>query len=225
MGHTASSVERCALAALRSASKRSPTFPIYSTCSGKPCPTHGEASDGLHPPSSSAAGARSLPASRICCARTARPGATRIHDGYARVLVSYEPSRKSIGYLDHLISDVSCSPLITQLRRDFSIGIIAINESLWLLPRYSPLDLRVSPRRPDPLEHTEAARYHRSVDRAIRALQAPLVRIKDILTLTNSEVSGLLLSNAKPTISGTRAATSRLLGVRSSPTCSLSGNR
>jgi DNA-binding transcriptional regulator YiaG len=115
----------------------------------------------------------------------------RINDGYRLVTTSHELSNEPLRYLDHLISDVPFSPLIAQFGSDVGVGVIAINEFRWLLPGCPMLDLGVSPGWPDLPEDTDATRYRRLVDLAIRSMQPPLVRMKGIFGLTNSEVADL----------------------------------
>jgi len=115
----------------------------------------------------------------------------RINDGYGMVTTSHELSHEPLRYLDHLISDVPFSPLIAQFGRDVGVGVIAINEFRWLLPGCPQLNLGVSPGWPDLPEGTDAVRYRRLVDLAIRSMQPPLVRVKDLFDLTNSEVADL----------------------------------
>lgn len=115
----------------------------------------------------------------------------RINDGFGMVTTSHELSHEPIRYLDHLISDVPFSPLITQFGRDVGVGVIAINEVRWLLPGCPQLNLGASAGWPDLPEGTDASRYRRLVDLAIRSMQPPLVRVKDLFGLTNSEVAEL----------------------------------
>lgn len=115
----------------------------------------------------------------------------RVNDGYGMVTTSHELSHEPIRYLDHLIGDVPFSPLIAQFGRDVGVGVIAINEVRWLLPGYPQLSLGASPGWPDLPEGTDTARYRRLVDLAVRSMQPPLARVKDLFGLTNSEIADL----------------------------------
>jgi transcriptional regulator with XRE-family HTH domain len=115
----------------------------------------------------------------------------RINDGFGVMTTSHELSREPLRFLDHLISEVPFSPLIAQFGRDVGVGVIAINEVRWLLPGCPQLNLGVSAGWPDLPKGTDASRYRRLVDLAIRSMQPPLTRVKDLLGLTNSDVADL----------------------------------
>jgi len=115
----------------------------------------------------------------------------RINDGFGVMTTSHELSREPLRFLDHLISEVPFSPLIAQFGRDVGVGVIAINEVRWLLPGCPQLDLGTSAGWPDLPKGTDASRYRRLVDLAIRSMQPPLIRVKDLFGLTNSDVADL----------------------------------
>ncbi|MHB8246645.1 MAG: hypothetical protein ACYDGN_15100 [Acidimicrobiales bacterium] len=115
----------------------------------------------------------------------------RINDGFGIVTFSRQLSREPIRHLDHLISDVPFSPLITRFGLGLGVGVAAIDAVRLLLPGCTQLNLGESLGWPDLPEGTDTSRYRRLVDLAIRSMQPPLVRVKELFALNNSEVADL----------------------------------
>jgi DNA-binding transcriptional regulator YiaG len=115
----------------------------------------------------------------------------RMSSGYGIVTASHRVSHEPIQYLDHLISDVPFSPLIARFGQDVGVGVVAIAAFRWLLPGCPQLDLGMSPGWPDLPNGIDSSRFRRLVDLAIRSMQPPLFRVRDLFGLTNSEVAEL----------------------------------
>ncbi|MHB1487850.1 MAG: hypothetical protein ACYCS7_07655 [Acidimicrobiales bacterium] len=115
----------------------------------------------------------------------------RGNEGFGIVTSSHQLSREPIRHLDHLISGVPFSPLIARFGRDVGVGVVAIDAVRLLLPGCTQLNLGESLGWPDLPEGTDSALFRRLVDLAIRSIQPPLVRVKDLFGLTNSEVGEL----------------------------------
>jgi transcriptional regulator with XRE-family HTH domain len=115
----------------------------------------------------------------------------RINDGFGIVTASHQVRREPIQYLDHLIGDVPFSPLIARFGQDIGVGVVAIDAFRMLLPGCPQLNLGMSSGWPDLPAGIDTGRFRRLVDLAIRSMQPPLLRVKDLLGLTNSEVADL----------------------------------
>lgn len=105
----------------------------------------------------------------------------------AAQVLSVEPIR----YLDHLISDVPFSPLISRFGRDVGVGVVAIDAVRLLLPGCSQLRIDVSSGWPDLPEGSDTARYRRLVDLALRSMQPPLARVRELFDLNTGEIADL----------------------------------
>ncbi|MHB8263342.1 MAG: hypothetical protein ACYDGY_06305 [Acidimicrobiales bacterium] len=115
----------------------------------------------------------------------------RVDDGFAMVTSTHQWSEEPIRHLDRLISDVPFSPLIAQFGQDIGVGVIAIDAVRLLLPGYTQLNLGESLGWPDLPEGTDTSRYLRLVGLAIRSMQPPLVRVKELFGLSNNDVAQL----------------------------------
>jgi transcriptional regulator with XRE-family HTH domain len=115
----------------------------------------------------------------------------RITDGFGIVTSSHQVSREPIAYLDHLIADMPFSPLMARFGSDVGVGVVAIDAFRMLLPGCPPLNLGTSAGWPDLPDGTDSSRFRRLVDLALRSMQPPLLRVKDLFGLTNSEVADL----------------------------------
>jgi hypothetical protein len=115
----------------------------------------------------------------------------KFNDGLGIMTAGHRLSPEPIRYLDHLIGDVPFSPLIERFGRDVGVGVVAIDAFRMLLPGCPQLDLGTSPGWPDLPEGIDSPRFRRLVDLAIRSMQPPLVRVKDLFGLTNTEVAAL----------------------------------
>src|ERR1700681_270456 len=115
----------------------------------------------------------------------------RDNDGFGIVTASHHVSREPIHYLDHLISDVPFSPLLARFGQGVGIGVVAIDAFRMLLPGCPQLNLGMSPGWRDLPEGSDSPRFRRLVDLAIRSMEPPLFRVKDLFGLSNSEVANL----------------------------------
>jgi transcriptional regulator with XRE-family HTH domain len=115
----------------------------------------------------------------------------RMTGGFGMVTASRKVSRAPIQYLEHLISEVPFSPLIGRFGRDVGVGVVAIDAFRLLLPGCPQLDVGTSPGWPDLPQGIDSTRFRRLVDLAIRSMQPPLFRVKDLFGLSNSEVADL----------------------------------
>jgi hypothetical protein len=115
----------------------------------------------------------------------------QLSEGFGIVTAAHRLSPEPIRYLDHLIGDVPFSPLIERFGRDVGVGVVAIDAFRMLLPGCSQLDLGPSAGWPDLPEGIDAVRFRRLVDLAIGSMQPPLIRVKNLFGLTNSEVATL----------------------------------
>ncbi|MHB8288275.1 MAG: hypothetical protein ACYDEY_03400 [Acidimicrobiales bacterium] len=120
------------------------------------------------------------------------PDLVRKTDGHFGILTSaHVLSVEPIRYLDHLISDVPFSPLISRFGRDVGFGVVAIDAIRLLLPGCSRLRIDVSSGWPDLPEGSDVARYHRLVDLALRSMQPPLARVRELFDLNTGEIAEL----------------------------------
>lgn len=115
----------------------------------------------------------------------------RINSGFGIMTASHHVRREPIQYLDHLIGDVPFSPLIARFGQDVGVGVAAIDAFRMLLPGIPQLTLGLSPGWPDLPEGIDSMRFRRLVDLALRSMQPPLVRVKELFGLSNSEVADL----------------------------------
>ncbi len=115
----------------------------------------------------------------------------RIDGGFGIVTASHQYRREPIQYLDHLIGEVPFSPLITRFGQDVGVGVIAIDAFRMLLPGYEQLNVGTSPGWPDLPVDIDTGRFRRLVDLAIRSMQPPLFRVKELFGLTNGELADL----------------------------------
>jgi len=102
-------------------------------------------------------------------------------------VLSVEPTH----YLDHLISDVPFSPLITRFGQDVGVGVVAIDAVRLLLPGVRQLLIDVSSGWPDLPEGSDVTRYRRLVDMALRSMQPPLAQVRELFGLNTGEVAEL----------------------------------
>jgi transcriptional regulator with XRE-family HTH domain len=116
-------------------------------------------------------------------------------DGFGILTASHQVSGEPIRFLDHLIGDVPFSPLLARFGPDVGVGVgvavAAIDAIRMLLPGIAPLTMGTSEGWPDLPDGTDAGRFRRLVDLALRSMQPPLFRVKDLFGLTNSEMAGL----------------------------------
>jgi hypothetical protein len=113
------------------------------------------------------------------------------NNGFGIVTASHEVRREPIQYLDHLIGDVPFSPLVARFGRDVGVGVVAIDAVRMLLPGCRQLNLGASSGWPELPEDIDSGRFRRLVDIAIRSMQPPLFRVKDLFGLSNGEVADL----------------------------------
>ncbi len=120
------------------------------------------------------------------------PDLVRKTDGHFGILTSaHVLSVEPIRYLDHLISDVPFSPLISRFGRDVGFGVVAIDAIRLLLPGCSRLRIDASSGWPDLPEGSDVVRYHRLVDLALRSMEPPLARVRGLFDLNTGEIAEL----------------------------------
>ncbi|MDA8399832.1 MAG: hypothetical protein M0008_07270 [Actinomycetota bacterium] len=120
------------------------------------------------------------------------PDLVRKTDGHFGILTSaHVLSVEPIRYLDHLISDVPFSPLISRFGRDVGFGVVAIDAIRLLLPGCSRLRIDASSGWPDLPEGSDVVRYHRLVDLALRSMEPPLARVRELFDLNTGEIAEL----------------------------------
>lgn len=115
----------------------------------------------------------------------------RINSGFGVMTSSRHISAEPVRYLNHLIVEVPFSPLISRFGEDLGVGVVAVDAFRTLLPGCPPLRLGESSGWPDLPEGADALRFRRLVELAIRSMQPPLFKVKDLFSLTNSEVADL----------------------------------
>jgi len=112
-------------------------------------------------------------------------------DHFEVLTASHALSAEPAYFLDHLVSEVPFSPFLTAFGRDVGVGMVAIDAVRSLLPGCAQLRLDVSPGWTDLPEGSDMARYHRLVDIALRSLQPPLVRVRELFDLSAGELGEL----------------------------------
>lgn len=115
----------------------------------------------------------------------------KLDDHFGILTASRIVSEEPIRYLDHLIAEVPFSPLIGLFGADVGVGMVAIDAVRWLLPGYHQLRFEVSPGWPDLPEGSDMTRYRRLVELALRSMQPPLARVRDLFELNTGEVAEL----------------------------------
>ncbi|MHB1981122.1 MAG: hypothetical protein ACYCOS_05360 [Sulfobacillus sp.] len=115
----------------------------------------------------------------------------RTAHGFAVVTAARRLSEEPIRYLHRLISDVPCSPLVARFGQDIGVGVVAIDAVRRLLPGFAPLNIEQSMGWPDLPTGTDLTRYRRLVDLAVRSMQPPLARVKELFALNNAELAQL----------------------------------
>jgi transcriptional regulator with XRE-family HTH domain len=100
---------------------------------------------------------------------------------------SVQPSH----YLDCVVVDLPFSPFVAAFGPTLGIGVHAINAVRSVLPGCSTYALDPSPAWRDLPRGTDIQRYRRLVELALRGMQPPLVRVKELFGLNNSEVADM----------------------------------
>ncbi len=113
------------------------------------------------------------------------------NDQFSIMTASSVLSAEPIGYLNRLISEVPFLPLVSRFGRNIGASVVAINAVRLLLPGCPPLRIDVSPGWPDLPEGSDIDRYRRLVDLALRSMQPPLSRLKDLFNLNTGECAEL----------------------------------
>ena len=125
-------------------------------------------------------------------ASTALPDLVRrLDDHFGILTASTAVSTDPVSYLDHLISEAPFSPLLACFGEDVGIGVVAIHALRDLLPGHRPLQLERSCGWRDLPEGADRIRYQRLVDMALRSLEPPLVRVRELFNLSAAELGGL----------------------------------
>lgn len=115
----------------------------------------------------------------------------KLDDRFGIVTASGVVSEEPIRYLDHLIVEVPFSPLIRLFGADVGVGMVAIDAVRWLLPGYHQLRFEASPGWPDLPEGSDTTRYRRLVELALRSMQPPLARVRELFDLNTGEIAEL----------------------------------
>lgn len=115
----------------------------------------------------------------------------RLGDHFGIVTASGSMSPEPVSYLNHLISEAPFSPFLACFGEEVGIGVAAINALRDLLPGQDPLRLEASCGWRDLPEGADRVRYQRLVDMALRSLDPPLVRVRELFNLTNAELGDL----------------------------------
>jgi hypothetical protein len=100
-------------------------------------------------------------------------------------------SEEPVRHLELFIRDIPFSPLVARFGVGVGVGVAVIGEVRAILPGCPTLRVDVSPGWPDLPDGTDIDRYRRLVDLAIRSIQPPLTRVKDLFGLNNREVADL----------------------------------
>jgi transcriptional regulator with XRE-family HTH domain len=120
------------------------------------------------------------------------PDLVRKTDGHFNILTAAHVfSVEPICYLDHRISDVPLSPLISRFGRDIGFGVGAIDAIRLLLPGCSQLRIDVSSGWPDLPAGCDVSCYRRLVELALRSMQPPLARVRELFDLNTREIAEL----------------------------------
>ena len=115
----------------------------------------------------------------------------KMDDHFSILTASHVLSVEPIDFLDHLISDVPFSSLITRFGQDVGVGVVAIDAVRRLLPGYPQLRVDASSGWPNLPKGSDVARYRRLVDLALRSMQPPLARARELFDLNTGEVAEL----------------------------------
>jgi len=115
----------------------------------------------------------------------------RVEDHISVCTASGTLSEEPVRYLDRMITDVPFSPLLARFGTGVGVGVVAIDAVRFLLPGCPALRVEVSPGCPDLPEGANTERYRRLADIALRSIQPPLVRVKDLFGLNTSELAEL----------------------------------
>jgi DNA-binding transcriptional regulator YiaG len=115
----------------------------------------------------------------------------RTDDHFGIVTASRTLSTEPVRYLDHLVGEVPFSPLVAGYGEKVGIGVVLIDAVRTLLPGGTPLRIDASPGWPDLPTATDAARYRRMVDLALRSMEPPLVRVRELFDLNVTELGDL----------------------------------
>jgi transcriptional regulator with XRE-family HTH domain len=115
----------------------------------------------------------------------------KLDDRFGILTASQVVSEEPVRYLDHLIAEVPFSPLIRLFGADVGVGLVAIDAVRWLLPGCHQLRFEASPGWPDLPEGSDTTRYRRLVELALRSMQPPLPRVRELFDLNTGEVAEL----------------------------------
>jgi transcriptional regulator with XRE-family HTH domain len=112
-------------------------------------------------------------------------------DHFVMLTASGAESDEPVHFLEHDIADVPFSPVVTRFGLGVGIGIGAIEAVRSLLPGWPVLRLDDSAGWPNLPEGSDPVRYRRLVDIALRSMQPPLVRMRELLGLSTTEIAEL----------------------------------
>ena len=116
---------------------------------------------------------------------------TRVDDHFGIMTSARIASVEPVSYLDHHIVDVPFSPLLEMFGADRGIGVVAIECLRALLPGQPPLYAHASSGWPTLPEGSDPERYRRLADLALRGMEPPLIRVREMFALSNIELAGL----------------------------------
>jgi hypothetical protein len=116
---------------------------------------------------------------------------SKTDDQFGIVTAAQTRSVEPVRYLDHLVSEIPFSPFVAAFGEHVGVGVAAIDAVRTLLPGVAPLRMDASPGWPDLPEGTDAARYRRLVDLALRSMAPPLVRVRELFDLNVTELGAL----------------------------------
>jgi hypothetical protein len=112
-------------------------------------------------------------------------------DSFAIRTTSGSLSEDPVRLIDRLVADAPFSPVLAQFGEGLGFGVVAVDAVRFLLPGCLTLRVEVSAGSPDLPDGSHADRYRRLVEMALRSVQPPLVRVKDLFGLNNTELAVL----------------------------------
>lgn len=114
-----------------------------------------------------------------------------VDDHLGILTASHELSGEPIGYLEHLIGDVPFSPMLASFGTGVGVGVAAVDALRALLPGCRRLRIEASAGWPEWPEGSDAVRYRRLVEIALRRMQPPLDQVRAMFELTTVEIGDL----------------------------------
>ena len=115
----------------------------------------------------------------------------RSDDSFAVRLVSGEFSVEPTRHLVRMVVDAPVSPFVAAFGPTFGFGVHAINAARSILPGCSMYALDPSPGWPALSADADVETFGRLVGCALRRLQPPLVRVKDLFGVNSGEVAAI----------------------------------